>query len=372
MLNAHPEFREREGDLHPDTYCPSKPGVYELLFDILDEVTGVFESKWVHIGHDECYSLAVCPDCADKAPHDLYADDVKKIQQYLRAKNIGIMMWGEKALRTAAGDNGEVTHPYAKALPREAVMLNWYWNFNVNDDLVYHKHGFPMMFGNVRMTLLEEWKKRLGWGALGAFVSNWGANNSEEMQRNIITPEIVFTAYTLWCDDYCDEVREALLEKTIGELYRYTRRDLKGPFITVTHTTDYFIPYRYFFDGVFIEDGLYHLGNYVISYDDGTEARIPVKYGTNISNRDLEWTAENIALLEVTCSTIPEKRVSAPHDTVFQHTWFEKREPKTADYRVFYKYSFENPCPGKKITEISFDKNPDKEFAIEYEFENNI
>lgn len=28
ILNAHPEFREREGDRYPDTYCPAKTGIY--------------------------------------------------------------------------------------------------------------------------------------------------------------------------------------------------------------------------------------------------------------------------------------------------------------------------------------------------------
>jgi hexosaminidase len=370
MLNAHPEFREREGDFHPDTYCPNKPGVYELLFDILDEVIDVFGCKMVHIGHDECYSLAVCPDCRDKAPEDIYADDVKKIQSYLRTRGIGIMMWADKPLHTAAVKEGEIPfHPYAEVLPRDAVMLHWYWNFNVDDDLIFHEHGFRMMFGNVRMTLLEEWKKRLGWGALGAFVSNWGANSPEEMQRNIITPEIVFTAYALWCDDYRDEIRMDILEKTMGELFRYTRRGLAGSFLTVTHTTDYFMPYRYFFDGVFIEKELYLLGDYIIRYDDGTVSRIPVKYGTNISNRDLLWTAENIALLEVTCSTLPEKRHSEPHNTILQLTWGGQREPQIADYRVYYKYSFENPCPEKNIKDIIFEKAAGKDFTLDFEFD---
>ena len=38
ILNAHPEFREREGDRYPDTYCLAKTGIYQLLFEILDEV----------------------------------------------------------------------------------------------------------------------------------------------------------------------------------------------------------------------------------------------------------------------------------------------------------------------------------------------
>ena len=34
---AHPELREREEDPYPDTYCPSNPDTYRIVFDILED-----------------------------------------------------------------------------------------------------------------------------------------------------------------------------------------------------------------------------------------------------------------------------------------------------------------------------------------------
>ena len=68
MLTRHPELAERAEDDLPDTYCPSNPGSYELLWDILDEVIDVFEPTTVQIGHDDIYSFCICDKCKGKDP----------------------------------------------------------------------------------------------------------------------------------------------------------------------------------------------------------------------------------------------------------------------------------------------------------------
>lgn len=57
LLTRHPELAERKEDPYPDTYCPSNPESYKLLFDVLDEVVEVFGPDTVHAGHDEYYSI---------------------------------------------------------------------------------------------------------------------------------------------------------------------------------------------------------------------------------------------------------------------------------------------------------------------------
>ena len=96
IVMAHPDLNERKEDTYPDTYCPSNPKSYEILFDILDEVIEVFHPEYVNIGHDECYTLAKCDRCKGKAPADLYVEDITKINNYLNARDIKAIMWGEK------------------------------------------------------------------------------------------------------------------------------------------------------------------------------------------------------------------------------------------------------------------------------------
>ena len=37
LLTRHPELAEYQADIWPDTYCPSNPKSYELIFDVMDE-----------------------------------------------------------------------------------------------------------------------------------------------------------------------------------------------------------------------------------------------------------------------------------------------------------------------------------------------
>ena len=41
LLTRHRELAEVQDAEWPDTYCPSEPKVYDLLFDVLDEYIGV-------------------------------------------------------------------------------------------------------------------------------------------------------------------------------------------------------------------------------------------------------------------------------------------------------------------------------------------
>ena len=64
LLTRHPELSEYPGDNWPDTYCPSNPASYELMFDVYDEYIEVMQPEMIHIGHDEWrMPLDVCPHC---------------------------------------------------------------------------------------------------------------------------------------------------------------------------------------------------------------------------------------------------------------------------------------------------------------------
>jgi hypothetical protein len=45
LLTRHPELAEYPGDIWPDTYCPSNPKSYELMFDVYDEYIEVIKPK---------------------------------------------------------------------------------------------------------------------------------------------------------------------------------------------------------------------------------------------------------------------------------------------------------------------------------------
>jgi N-acetyl-beta-hexosaminidase len=81
LLTKHPELAEYPNDTWPDTYCPSNPDSYKLMFDVYDEYLDVIKPKMVHIGHDEWWGapIGVCPRCSGKDYSKLYAGDVIKL-----------------------------------------------------------------------------------------------------------------------------------------------------------------------------------------------------------------------------------------------------------------------------------------------------
>lgn len=94
------------GGLWPtkNLYCPSKPLVWDFLFGVLDEVTELFPSKWVHIGGDEAHysqweadsSIAFQMKALGLKTHaDLQSWMNQKVANYLRPKGKLLMGWDE-------------------------------------------------------------------------------------------------------------------------------------------------------------------------------------------------------------------------------------------------------------------------------------
>ncbi len=325
MCLAHPDIREQEGDAYPDTYCPSNPASYKLAFELLDEVIEVFQPNYINIGHDETYSIGVCPRCQGKSPVDLYVADVTKVHDYLASRGVKTVMWGEKLLdarfpngepcggaetRVTDAKTGEsrvyipALYPCADKLPRDILMLDWYWIFDEANDHVFHDNGYPMVFGNLSVSKFEHWKKRIGWGAQGGFVSNWGSNAEEYLQRNGQTFQLLFTAYAFWCPDYDDDMREELGMRAAAEYYRRRHAGMQRV-ITIVHSTDYYLPSEAFYDGIFITEEKYKLGDYELTYTDGTTAKLPVFYGTHILGQSVEPTVKKGEYTETFGSTMP-------------------------------------------------------------------
>ncbi len=354
MCLAHPELREQEGDQYPDTYCPSNPDSYKLAFELLEEVIAVFKPKYIHIGHDETYSIGVCPRCRDKNPVDLYVADITKIHDYLAERGIQTMIWGEKLLDArfpngdpCGGAETRVTDPEtgesrihipalyecAHKLPRDIVILHWYWMFDKNYDKVYHDNGYTMVYGNLQTSKLEGWRERTGWGALGGFVSNWGSIAEDYMQRNSQNFELIYSAYAFWCWDFKDdqETRENIGEVVARECYRRRHAGMKKVLL-VCHTTDHYIPHEAFYDGVFITDEKYKLGEYEVIYSDDSRARIPVIYGTHIAARSVPLSIDSPDFTEILGSVMP----------------------RDVGGKLYCECGFEDPCPEKTAVGIRY------------------
>lgn len=358
---AYPEIAERQNDPYPDTYCPSNPRSYEIVFDILDEVIEVFKPKKINIGHDEFYTVGICEKCQGKSNSSIFAEDVKVISEYLASKGVGTMMWGEKLLKARFPDGRKIGGWYeegdcngvkfripsmydcADKMPKGVTYLHWYWEFGEHLDDEYHSRNYPVVFGNFSALGCDNYRTRINRGIKGGFVSNWGSNSEEYMQRNGQYYNLVTTGYAFWSDTYDDSQRGALRDKAIKELYNRRNAKIKHP-IRVRHYANYILDHPAFWCGIFIEDEIYVLGHYEVVYTDGTTAELPVKFGTNIGPRS-DVLKKNVT--ETIYSTLPIK--------------------ETKGYT--YEHLYENPYPEKTIDKIEYRPAAGKEnIAVTYKF----
>ena len=365
FLTRHPELAERAEDPYPDTYCPANPASYDLLFDTFEEIIDVFEPRTINIGHDEYYSIALCDKCKDKPAPEIFADDVKKIYDWLAERGIETMMWSEKLLEAYFKDGQPIggsekphtpaTYPAIDLVPTDIQMLHWYWSIDRDYELEYVKRGMPVIYGNFRAAGFPDWKERLAHdGVRGAIISNWGATDKDTLQRNNILFGIVYAAFYFWNRHYDDTRMPEVRDLALAELFRFHHRSPLSfdadkrfdPAIRIVHAAESDRTYRSFVDGDFLEPETFRLGDYVLTYADGEERRIPVIDGTNVASRRASWTiaqADNRDFMDFE-SLITEAAYSTLPHRLGDETWYELR---VAD-----------PYPEGELVGITFEPKP--------------
>ena len=372
IVMAHPEIRERAEDTYPDTYCPSHPDTYPLVFDILDEIIDVFRPNYMNIGHDECYSLAKCPRCRDKDPVELYVGDIVRINDYLRARNIKAMMWSEKFIdNVMLLDTDGLYHGYGGIgdplldvpkcigcvgkVPRDVTLLHWYWSLCGGDrEKELQDMGYPMLFGNFRGTGLKEYRARIG-GVQGGFISNWGAFEEEYMQRNGQNFNLLSTAWVFWSRDYDTPQAEAVQQAVKEALYARYKKSLGEDIIELTHTTDHFRPYKAFYDGYYIVPEDWTIGQHILTYTDGTEAALPIVYGYNIRTDRSRNGGDGETIASAESKTTDFVEVIGASD------------PILLDGKLWYRTAYRNPYPEKQIRSIRCEARDGIQIEVKYQ-----
>lgn len=354
IVRAHRELNERQEDMYPDTYCPSNPKTYELVFDILDEIIDVFEPKYINIGHDELYTLGKCPLCKGKEPVELYVGDIMKISDYLKEKNVRTIIWSEKLLDNLYFKGpGEEVHGYggtgdeawdiprlaesAGRVPKDVILLHWYWSLcsgEAEQELL--DMGYNMVFGNFQSLSLKNYRER-SRHIPGGFVSNWGSFEEQYMQRNGQNFNLLATAWVFWSSSYDNHMKSEIQLKVKNALYERYKKGLGKDIIELYHTTDYFKEYHWFYDGIYIVLDEWQIGQHEVVYTDGTKVNLPIIYGYNIRSESLK---------EITDSGSEEARPTAYVEVI------GASYPEMYDGKMFYKTAYKNPYPGKKIKTI--------------------
>jgi len=204
LLTRHPELAEYPGDKWPDTYCPSNPESYKLMFEVYDEYIEVINPKMIHIGHDEWWGapVGVCPLCRGKDYSELYAGDVKKIHDYLGSKGIKVAMWGDyllESVRKKGFQNrtsstgvkyqtpGAVRPEIVRStIPKDILVFNWFWK-DQKKEMELQELGFKQIYGNFTPNITN-WEERVKKVDLqGGAPSSWASTNEFNFGKDLIS-----------------------------------------------------------------------------------------------------------------------------------------------------------------------------------------
>jgi len=239
LLTRHPELAEYPGDRWPDTYCPSNPKSYELMFDVYDEYIDVIKPKMIHIGHDEWWGapLEACPLCRGKDYGQLFAQDVSRIHDYLDSKGIKIAMWGDYILESVrnAGPQQRVSSTGVKyqtpgamapsivreSFPKDILIFNWFWD-DQKKEMELNNFGFKQLYGNFEPSI-SDWDSRIKKINLaGGAPSAWASTNEYNFGKDLML-DFLGCANLLWS---AHTIRQIDLPKIVSALIPSIRANL--------------------------------------------------------------------------------------------------------------------------------------------------
>jgi hypothetical protein len=246
LLTRHRELAEIADAEWPDTYCPSNPKVYDLLFDVLDEYIQVIKPRLVHVGHDEWrMPWGICPLCRGKDPRELYAQDLNKIHDYLTRQGIKMAIWGDHLIEPLRGmrlkeiENPE-GQPYQtpgalspdqvrRLIPKDILVFNWFWDDSQEgegeaDDAALAEWGFQQAYGNMQPNLPNYSRRAALRGVMGGAPSSWAATNEFNFGKDLMF-DFLGCAQLLW-SGRAAPLNE--LSETIQSLLPGVRRNLTG------------------------------------------------------------------------------------------------------------------------------------------------
>jgi hypothetical protein len=236
LLAGHEELAENLNQPYPDTYCPLKLGSYKIYFDVLDEYIDVIHPKMIHVGHDEWrMEKDLCELCRGKDYGELYANDLKKIHNYLAAKNIKTAIWGDHLLESVT-EKGRQTwksstgyqykipgalrpEQVMQLIPKDILIFNWFWN-NIDNDKEISNFGFKQVYGNLRADV-NNWSVRDKIkGVLGGAPSSWAATTEYNIGKDQLT-DFLGAANLLWSQTYLSVDKLAFfIEPLVSDVYK--------------------------------------------------------------------------------------------------------------------------------------------------------
>ncbi len=118
------------------TWCLTNPATLSLLKDVRAELMDLFgQTDYFHLGCDEAYSHATCPECRQKNSPQLLADYLNAINADLKTHKIRPFIWGDALLEAgkwegyiATSRQDQRTHEALDLLSRDFIINDWQYD----------------------------------------------------------------------------------------------------------------------------------------------------------------------------------------------------------------------------------------------------
>ena len=189
LLRAHPEFSETPTSVEPEycySLCPSAPGLYEIVTDLMDELIDAFQPEWFHMGGDEVFYIGECDSCKGHDKGELYANWYNRLAAHLKEKGITPMLWGDRLLNSRECGHGpwdasmNGTDTAIQTLDRSIIITDWhYHNWPRFPSVeIFAKAGFkiylcPFNVAENAKLFLDYAKEHDGGNILGVMETTW-------------------------------------------------------------------------------------------------------------------------------------------------------------------------------------------------------
>jgi len=165
-----------------DFYCVDDPRSYGTLFGLYQTLVNLYRPQFFLIAHDEIRRLAACRD--DNRPSaDLFVEDVTRIHNWLQARGIQTIMWGDMLLDhhwwQQVGGGANSGNPIWRSgdtaqaiehLPKDIIILDWHYTPKKDYPSIgyFRAHGFRV-WG-------QGWYDAEATAALGDSVRRYGGD----------------------------------------------------------------------------------------------------------------------------------------------------------------------------------------------------
>lgn len=166
LLRVYPQFDEtpwvrmpteykwpNPDGLYCKSYCPLHPDVHSIVFELVDEIMEVCETKHFHAGMDEVFYIGMsgCTRCAGLDRSKLFADEVNKINDHVSSRKGRLWIWGDRMIDGEATKLGmwegstNDTYRSIDMINRNVVINDWHYESAPKTAETFASKGYDVM-----------------------------------------------------------------------------------------------------------------------------------------------------------------------------------------------------------------------------------